>query len=140
MRLRPALASLQLVRSDLGHMTQEFEAKYAQSVKDAECPEDFRDSLKKEKLINIESFGRAAPTEAKFMTEVAAVATSDGVAFKAIGEQACVATLWASCRDALNSGSSGGLARVVSDPAQGLGEGTEKTIKELDDAPLLGIV
>ena len=87
-------------------------------VKDSECPEDFRVWLMKQKLINSGSFGRAAPTEQKLMTEVTAVVASDGVKFGTIGEKTCVAKHRVACRDALNSGSSAGLARVVSDPAQ----------------------
>ena len=74
------------------------------------------------------------------MTEVTAVASPGGVKFGTNGEEACVASCWAACRDALNSGWRGGLARVVPHLAQGLGEGNETTIKELDDATLLGIV
>ncbi len=94
-------------------------------VNESECPEHFRDWLKKQHLINIESFGRAALADAKLTAEVTAVAVSDGAEFKTIGDEACVAKLWATCRGALWSGSSGGLARVVPNPEQGLGGGTE---------------
>ena len=50
-------------------MTHEFDAKYAQMEKDAVCPEGFVDWLKKQKLVNIESLGRAAPTEERLTTE-----------------------------------------------------------------------
>ena len=130
-RLRFTLASVDLVRSDLWHMTNKLEAKYAQMVKDADCPEGFVDWMKKQNLTNIESFGRAAPTEEKLATEVTDVAKSDGAKFDTLGDKACVAKLRAACRDALESGSFGGLARVAPNLEQGLGEGTEHTIKEL---------
>ena len=94
-------------------MTQEFEAKYAQLVKDAECPEESRVWLMKKKLINAESFGRAAPTEEKFMTEVTAVASSDGVKFGIVGENVCVAGREGDGGDSGNGrGNSGGHGRT----------------------------
>ena len=75
------------------------------------------------------------------MTEVSDVAKADGVVFNIPGEKACVAKLRAACRNAMPwAPHPGSLRGVVPDPALGLGEGIEKTIKGLVEAPLLGIV
>ena len=129
--LRPALAPRQLIRSDLGHMTDKLEAKFAQLVKDAGCPQDFKKWLVNQKLLTIESFGVAAPNEVQLSVEVTNVAKSEGVKFETLGEKSCVAKLGRVCRNALEAGPSAGIARVVPDPEQGFGEGAEDVIKDL---------
>ena len=129
--LRPSLASLQLSRSDLGLMTAVFEAKFAQAVKTAGCPDDFVKWLISQKLINFESFGVAAPNEEKLAAEVTTVAESNGVKFATIGDKGCVAKLWRASRSAIDAGPTPGIPRVAPDPAAGLSEGADQTIKDL---------
>ena len=87
LRLRPSLASLQLSRSDLGLMTAVFEAKFAQAVKTAGCPDDFSKWLISQKLTDYESFGVTAPNEEKLAAEITTVAESNGVKFATIGDK-----------------------------------------------------
>ena len=86
MRLRPAPAScFQIVRSGLGLMTDVFEAKLAQAVKNAGCPKDFQEWFICQKLTTIESFGVAAPNEDQLSAEVTNVAKAEGVKFETVG-------------------------------------------------------
>ena len=66
-------------------MTAEFEAKFAQMVKDAECQKESREWLICQKLYTIQSFGVAAPTEDKLLIEVTNVAKAEGVKFETLG-------------------------------------------------------
>ena len=112
-------------------MTAEFVAKFAQAVKNAGCPADSSKWLIAQKLIDFESFGVAAPNEEKLASEITTVAESGGVKFATVGDKGCVAKLWRACRSAIDVSPTPGLPRVVPDPVGGLGEGTEKTIKDL---------
>ena len=123
--------------SALESMAKQLEAKFAQLVEDSKCRTAFNEWLIEQELIDIESFGRAAPTEDLLATEVTAAAKSDGVDFKIIGDKACVAKLWAACRDALASASLAPYGNLLAprgaapDPALGMSEGTENTMKGL---------
>ena len=115
----------------LGAMTYVFEAKFEGLVQDSKCPTAFCDWLGKQKLLDIESFSSAAASELLLKTEVTDVAKSDGVAFKNIGETSTVATLWRACRRSLTDGGQAATLRgAMPDPATGLSEGTERSIKE----------
>ena len=108
-----------------------FEAKFEGLIQDSKCPTAFCDWLGKQKLLDIESFGSAAASELLLKTEVTDVAKSDGVAFKNIGETSTVATLWRACRRALPDGGQAAAVRgAMPDPASGLSEGTERSIKD----------
>ena len=111
-------------------MTAVFEAKFAQAVKTAGCPDDFSKWLISQKLTDYESFGVTAPNEEKLATEITTVAESNGVKFATIGDKGCVAKLWRASRSAIDAGPTPGIPRVASDPA-GLSEGTDQTIKDL---------
>ena len=112
-------------------MAYVFEAKFEGLVQDSKCPHAFCDWLGKQKLLDIESFGSAAASELLLKTEVTDVAKSDGVVFKNLGETSTVATLWRACRRALPDGGQAAAVRgAMPDPASGLPEGTEKSIKD----------
>ena len=107
-------------------MTDILQAKFAQMVKDAKCPEAFKDWLIKQQLLTFEMYGRVAASEDKLDTKVDAILSSEGGKFKNIGESTCIVKLWAACRDALAISPTGapvqGTASLLD---QGLSEGTE---------------
>ena len=61
-------------------MALKFEANFEQLVKDAGCPQSFRDWLIKQHLLDAKDFGCVAATEAKLEMLIAA-AKSDDVRF-----------------------------------------------------------
>ena len=59
-------------------MTDVLEAKFAQMVKDAKCPEAFKEWLIKQQLLTIETYGRVAASEDKLDAKVDAIFISEG--------------------------------------------------------------
>ena len=112
-------------------MTYVFEANIEGLIQDLKCPTAFCDWLGKQKLLDIESFGSAAASDILLKTDVKDVSKSDGVEFKNLVEASTVATVWRACRRALPDCAPAPTVRgAMTDPAIGLSEGTEKSIKD----------
>ena len=66
-------------------MTDVFEAKFAQALKNSGCRKYCQEWIICQKLLTIESFGDAVPNEDQIAAEVTSVAKAEGVKSETVG-------------------------------------------------------